>query len=147
MSDVIDFTAACEAFAATHNWNEDPPTYVGVNDCPHFGPWAESLLGSDSLSDVNRAYLALSGSLRVRGAGGYFADLDAADLGLDTRSLGINSGHEGLYSLHLGYASCRTSPMVHRPPTSAAGTRCSRCLPATPPKRRRPCPWPAPCSQ
>lgn len=63
MSDVIDFTAACEAFAATHNWNEDPPTYVGVNDCPHFGPWAESLLGSDSLSDVNRAYLALSAAV------------------------------------------------------------------------------------
>ena len=50
------------------------------------------------------AYLALGGSLRVRGAGGYYADLEAANLGLDTRSLGINSGHEGLYSLHLGYA-------------------------------------------
>ncbi len=50
------------------------------------------------------AYLALGGSLRVHGASGYFADLDAANLGLDTRSVGINSGHEGLYSLHLGYA-------------------------------------------
>lgn len=50
------------------------------------------------------AHLLLGGSVRVRGEGGYYTDVQAANLGLDTRSLGVDSGHEGLYSLHLGYA-------------------------------------------
>lgn len=54
--------------------------------------------------DEKGAHLVLGGALRVRGAGGYYADLQAANLGLDTRSLGVNSGHEGLYALHLGYS-------------------------------------------
>jgi MtrB/PioB family decaheme-associated outer membrane protein len=50
------------------------------------------------------AHAVLGGSVSVRGESGYYADVRAADLGLDTRSLGVTSGHEGQYSLHLGYA-------------------------------------------
>ena len=50
------------------------------------------------------AHLLLGGSLAYRGEGGYFADLSAADLGIDTRSLRAQTGHEGLYSLQFGLA-------------------------------------------
>jgi MtrB/PioB family decaheme-associated outer membrane protein len=53
--------------------------------------------------DEKGAHLVLGGALRVRGAGGYYADLQAANLGLDTRSLLARGGHEGLYGLQIGY--------------------------------------------
>jgi hypothetical protein len=56
-----------------------------------------------------RRHLVLGGALRVRGAGGYYADLQAANLGLDTRSLGVHSGHEGLYDAAPGLPSCRAT--------------------------------------
>lgn len=46
----------------------------------------------------------IGGSASYRGAGGYFADLEAADLGLDSRSLSTRSGQEGLYALQIDYA-------------------------------------------
>ena len=39
-----------------------------------------------------------------RGDDGYFADLSAADLGLDSRRLSGAAGREGLYTLRIGYA-------------------------------------------
>jgi MtrB/PioB family decaheme-associated outer membrane protein len=50
------------------------------------------------------AYADLGGRLMVRGEQGYFADLAADRLGLDSRSLAAQSGREGLYSLRLAYA-------------------------------------------
>jgi len=50
------------------------------------------------------AYLDLGGKVAYRGENGYFADLTASDLGLDIRSLNAQTGHEGLYSIGLGYA-------------------------------------------
>ena len=55
--------------------------------------------------DSQGAHLILGGAVADRGdGGGYFADLSAADLGIDTRSLAARIGREGLYSLQLGYA-------------------------------------------
>ena len=54
--------------------------------------------------DREGAHLVLGGTLRYRGDGGYFADLAASDLGLDSRRLAARTGREGLYTLHLGYS-------------------------------------------
>ena len=50
------------------------------------------------------AHAVLGGTLASRGDSGYFAELSASDLGLDTRSVAMRSGHEGLYGLQLVYA-------------------------------------------
>jgi MtrB/PioB family decaheme-associated outer membrane protein len=50
------------------------------------------------------AYLDLGGALTYRGETGYYADVTAADLGLDIRRLEAQSGREGLYNFRLGYA-------------------------------------------
>lgn len=50
------------------------------------------------------AKLKLGGAMSVRTPGGYYADLIASDLGLDSRSLWLQSGHAGTYDLRLGYA-------------------------------------------
>jgi MtrB/PioB family decaheme-associated outer membrane protein len=47
--------------------------------------------------------LLLGGTLRYRGADGYYADVSASDLGTDARSLAAVSGREGRYVLRLGY--------------------------------------------
>jgi MtrB/PioB family decaheme-associated outer membrane protein len=49
------------------------------------------------------AHLVLGGSVNARGGSGYYADLRADDLGIDSRSIDARSGREGLYSLRLGY--------------------------------------------
>lgn len=54
--------------------------------------------------DNKGAHLVLGGTLSARTESGYFADLEASDLGLDTRRLAVTSGRQGLYSLRLGYA-------------------------------------------
>ena len=46
-------------------------------------------------------YLLLGGNVSHRGEDGYFADLTAADLGIDTRTLDARAGRAGLYSLRL----------------------------------------------
>ena len=48
-------------------------------------------------------YLVLGGNASYRGDDGYFADLSAADLGIDIRSLEAQAGREGVYRLDLGY--------------------------------------------
>jgi MtrB/PioB family decaheme-associated outer membrane protein len=50
------------------------------------------------------AHLLLGGKLDHRGEGGYWANLEAADLGIDIRSFEGQAGREGLYSMWLGYA-------------------------------------------
>jgi MtrB/PioB family decaheme-associated outer membrane protein len=49
------------------------------------------------------AYAVLGGSLTHRAPGGYYLDVNAADLGLDTRQLAAQGGQEGRYALRLGY--------------------------------------------
>ncbi len=49
------------------------------------------------------AHPILGGTLSYRDAAGYYADLAATELGLDTRSLSAQSGHEGLFALRIGY--------------------------------------------
>ncbi|MGZ8259497.1 MAG: MtrB/PioB family decaheme-associated outer membrane protein [Caldimonas sp.] len=49
------------------------------------------------------AYALLDGAVSRRGDDGYFADLSAADLGLDSRRISGLAGREGLYSLGVGY--------------------------------------------
>ena len=48
-------------------------------------------------------HAVLGGTLRYRGETGYYADLSATDLGLSSRSLAAQSGHEGQYSLRIAY--------------------------------------------
>jgi MtrB/PioB family decaheme-associated outer membrane protein len=48
-------------------------------------------------------HLVLGGQASHRGDGGYFADLSAADLGLDVRSVEAQAGREGVYRLDLRY--------------------------------------------
>ena len=49
------------------------------------------------------AFAVLGGNVSHRGEG-YWADLRASDLGLDTRSVFGRAGREGLYTLRLGYS-------------------------------------------
>jgi len=49
------------------------------------------------------AFAVLGGNVSHRGEG-YWADLHASDLGLDTRSVFGRAGREGLYTLRLGYS-------------------------------------------
>jgi MtrB/PioB family decaheme-associated outer membrane protein len=54
--------------------------------------------------DEKGAFAILDGTVSHRSEEGYYADLWAADLGLDNRRLSGRAGREGLYSLNLGYA-------------------------------------------
>ena len=54
--------------------------------------------------DNKGAFAILEGNVSRRGDDGYYADLWAADLGLDTRRLSGQAGREGIYSLNVGYA-------------------------------------------
>jgi MtrB/PioB family decaheme-associated outer membrane protein len=51
-----------------------------------------------------RTFVVANGSLRARSDDGYGADVEAADLGLDSRSLSARAGQQGLWGLSLGYA-------------------------------------------
>ncbi len=66
------------------------------------------------------AYLALDGKLMYRGDDGYFADLSAADLGIDTRWLDIQGGREGLYGLRSATPRFRAISPREREPRSGA---------------------------
>ncbi|HET9823216.1 MAG TPA: MtrB/PioB family decaheme-associated outer membrane protein [Burkholderiaceae bacterium] len=59
--------------------------------------------GSYTGLDQKGAFAVLGGNVSYRGDG-YWADLRAADLGLDTRGVLARVGREGLYSLRIGYA-------------------------------------------
>ena len=65
-------------------------------DSPKFGDYTGL--------DRKGAYAVLDGTASRRGDDGYFADLTAADLGLDSRRIFGQAGREGLYSLRIGYA-------------------------------------------
>ncbi|MBI5259891.1 MAG: MtrB/PioB family decaheme-associated outer membrane protein [Burkholderiales bacterium] len=54
--------------------------------------------------DDKGAFLIAGGGLRYRSGDGYFADLAANELGLDSRSFSAVSGREGRYTVRLGYA-------------------------------------------
>lgn len=54
--------------------------------------------------DRKGAFLVLGGSLRYRGTDGYYGNLAATDLGLDTRTLQAAGGKEGVFGLRFGYA-------------------------------------------
>jgi MtrB/PioB family decaheme-associated outer membrane protein len=49
------------------------------------------------------AYLDLGGDVAYRGDDGYYADLIASNLGIDTRYLAAQAGREGLYNLRFGF--------------------------------------------
>jgi MtrB/PioB family decaheme-associated outer membrane protein len=51
-----------------------------------------------------RTFVVAGGSLRARSDDGYGAEVEAADLGLDTRSLSARAGQQGLWGLSLGYS-------------------------------------------
>lgn len=65
---------------------------------------AAAAFGSYSGMDRDGAFGALGGELSYRGETGYFADLVASDLGLETGALSARTGREGLYALNLGYS-------------------------------------------
>ena len=52
----------------------------------------------------DNGYLALGGSADYRNANGTYANLQAADLGLDSRSAYAQLGHDGSYRLKLGFS-------------------------------------------
>jgi MtrB/PioB family decaheme-associated outer membrane protein len=54
--------------------------------------------------DRKGAFAILDGTVSHRSDDGYWADLWATDLGLDSRRLAGQAGREGIYSLNLGYA-------------------------------------------
>ena len=54
--------------------------------------------------DRKGAFAIVDGTVSHRGDDGYWADLWAADLGLDNRRLLGQAGREGQYSVNLGYA-------------------------------------------
>jgi MtrB/PioB family decaheme-associated outer membrane protein len=106
---LLSCAGAATAAADTTNWKcQSCPYPKGITGAVEAGIGTVSedsqKFGDYTGLEDKGAHLVLGGALRVRGAGGYYADLQASDLGLDTRSLGLNSGHEGLYSLHIGYA-------------------------------------------
>ncbi|WP_284614831.1 MtrB/PioB family decaheme-associated outer membrane protein [Aquabacterium humicola] len=55
--------------------------------------------------DRSGARAVLGGTLSHRGAEGFRVDANAEDLGLDSRALAVQLGHEGRYVLRLGYSA------------------------------------------
>ena len=74
--------------------------------------------------DRKGAFAIADGTVSHRGEEGYYADLWAADLGLDSRRLSGIAGREGLYSIQLGYAEIpRTLTEGARTPFIGSGGR------------------------
>lgn len=65
---------------------------------------ASARFGNHTGLQTKGGHLVLGGEATLRGGGGLFADLSAADLGLDTRSMQARGGREGLFTLTLDYA-------------------------------------------
>jgi len=53
--------------------------------------------------DEKGAYLVADGEARYRNEQGFWFDLSAVDLGLDSRYFGLEGGKQGQYALHLSY--------------------------------------------
>ena len=73
----------------------DVGAWYATDDSPTFGNYTG--LGERG------AYLDLGGNLMHRGESGYYADLLATDLGIDTRFVDGQAGREGLYNLRVSY--------------------------------------------
>jgi len=106
---VLSAAAGASAQVDTSRWKCETCPYpkgttgsvdVGV------GAVADSSTRGGDYTGLQRpgARLVLGGTVSRRGDDGYYADVSAADLGLDTRSLAGQAGREGLYSLRVGYA-------------------------------------------
>jgi MtrB/PioB family decaheme-associated outer membrane protein len=101
--------AGSAAAADTANWKcETCPYPKGVSASVEVGVGAVSGASSKfgDLTGLQRdeGHLVLGGSVSRRGEDGYFADVTATDLGLDTRQVTAQTGREGLYTLKLGYS-------------------------------------------
>ena len=65
---------------------------------------SEARFGDYTGLDKKGAYALVGGELNYRSETGYYANLLASDLGLDSRSLSAQSGRDGVYGLRLGYS-------------------------------------------
>ena len=102
-------SAAAAANVDTSAWKcETCPYPKGMTGAVEVGVGqvsdSSTTFGNFSGLDRKGSHLVLGTALSLHGAGGYYADLNAADLGTDIRSLSAQSGREGLYNLRLGYA-------------------------------------------
>lgn len=61
MTEHTDFDAACAAFAAKHDIDEDIQTVLGIDDCPHFDTWVQGLGAAGDLNMRADAYIRDSG--------------------------------------------------------------------------------------
>ncbi len=105
---VLTSSGAAQAAVDTAQWKcESCPYPKGVTGSVEAGVGVVSedsaKFGDYTGLQDKGAHAVLGGTLRYRGETGYYADLSAADLGLSSRSLMLQSGHEGQYSLRLGY--------------------------------------------
>lgn len=106
---VLSTAGAAAAAVDTKDWKcESCPYPKGVKGSVEIGIGtvsdASPKFGTYTGLESDGAYGVLGGSVTYRGDSGYFADLSAADLGLDTRRLTAQTGREGTYTLRLGYA-------------------------------------------
>ena len=106
---LLSISGTAAAAADTSNWKctscPYPKTMTG-NVEAGLGTVSEDSkkFGDFTGLDEKGAHLVLGGALRVRGAGGYYADLQAANLGLDTRSLGaVSYTHLDVYKRQATY--------------------------------------------
>jgi len=101
--------AAAAANVDTSAWKcESCPYPKGITGAVDVGVGhvsdSSTSFGSYNGLDRRGSHLVLGAELSLRGADGYYAELNAAELGTDIRSLSAQSGREGLYNLRLGYA-------------------------------------------
>jgi len=134
---------------------------VECKDCPaQQQGWSGSAdMGAGYISDKSAkfgeynglyregGYFIGDGTARFRGPDGYYWNINAADLGLDTRSLDAEGGRQGKYKLLFKYEqlSHHISDTVNTPflGTGSASLTCRRAIPRPRPAR---CPWRRHCS-
>jgi MtrB/PioB family decaheme-associated outer membrane protein len=102
-------SAAAQAQVDTSEWKcKACPFPKGISGTVEAGlgvvSQASPKFGDLSGLERKGGHVVLSGDLLYRDEGGYFADLAASDLGLDSRSITSRTGREGLYALRLGYS-------------------------------------------
>lgn len=61
MERVLNARQEYDRFVEGHFSEADVYTSMGTYSCPHFGPWAQSLVGEDGLTDEQRAAVHLQG--------------------------------------------------------------------------------------
>lgn len=61
MSSAIDFDAACAVFSVGHDIEEDIPTVLGIEKCPHFDAWVKELSVSGDLGEQVDTYIRGTG--------------------------------------------------------------------------------------